>query len=81
MPRCRAEFIVEPFEEGRPGPHVEAAIEAAKRAGLAPYVGPFGTSVEGEVAAVLGSLNELVDDSLAAGATRISVQVTVLAES
>jgi len=80
MARCRAEFTVEPFEEGHIGPHVAAAIEAAERVGLAPDVGPFGTSIEGDVSVVLGSLEALVTDSLAVGATRISVQLTVLAE-
>ena len=79
MARCRAEFIVEPFAEGRPGPHVAAAIDAAQRAGLVADVGPFGTSVEGEVKTVLAALDAIVDAGLAAGATRISVQLTVLA--
>ena len=39
------EFTVEPFVAGEPGPHVQAAIEAARRSGLAVDVGPFGTSV------------------------------------
>lgn len=78
MARCRAEFVVEPFVEGRPGPHVVAAIAAAEKAGLAPDVGPFGTSIEGEVTVVLGVLPALVDDSLAGGASRISLQITVV---
>ena len=41
------EFTVEPFVAGEPGPHVQAAIEAARRSGLAVDVGPFGTSVSG----------------------------------
>ena len=80
MARCRAEFIVEPFEEGHLGPHVSAAIAAAERAGLVPDVGPFGTSIEGEVAAVLAALDAVLSESLAAGATRVSAQLTVVAE-
>ena len=80
MARCRAEFTVEPFEEGHLGPHVAAAIAAAERAGLTPDIGPFGTSIEGDVTEVLGSVEALVNDSLDAGATRVSVQLTVLAE-
>ena len=80
MARCRAEFIVEPFEEGHLGPHVSAAIAAAERAGLTPDVGPFGTSIEGGVASVLAALDTVLADSLAAGATRISVQLTVVAD-
>ena len=79
MARCRAEFIVEPFEEGHPGPHVIAAVAAAEKAGLSPEVGPFGTSITGDVTGVLAALGAVIDDSLAAGASRVSVQLTVLA--
>lgn len=80
MAQCRAEFIVEPFEEGHLGPHVFAAIAAAERAGLTPDVGPFGTAIEGEVAAVLDVLDTVFADSLGAGASRVSVQLTVVAD-
>lgn len=80
MARCRAEFMIEPFTEGHPGPHVAAAVAAARAAGLDPDVGPFGTSVTGDPADVLNGLGRVIDDSLAAGASRISVQLTVLAE-
>ncbi len=80
MARCRAEFTIQPFEEGNPGPHVVAAIAAARGAGFDPDVGPFGTSVTGGPDEVLQGLQQVVADSLAAGAGRISVQLTVLAE-
>jgi uncharacterized protein YqgV (UPF0045/DUF77 family) len=80
MARCRAEFTVEPFEEGHLGPHVAAAIAAAEGAGLKPDIGPFGTSIEGDATAVLASLDNLVTNALAAGATRVSVQLTVTAD-
>jgi hypothetical protein len=38
------EFTVEPFVEGRPGPHVTAAIDAATDAGATVDVGPFGST-------------------------------------
>jgi uncharacterized protein YqgV (UPF0045/DUF77 family) len=72
--------MVEPFEEGRLGPHVTAAIAAAEQAGLAADIGPFGTAVEGDVATVLGALDTLLADALAAGASRVSVQLTVVAD-
>lgn len=80
MVRCRAEFIVEPFTEGNPGPHVSAAIAAAEAAGLSPDVGPFGTAIEGDATVVFAALQQLVADALATGATRVSAQVTVVAE-
>ena len=46
MGRVRIEFTVEPFVEGRPGPHVKAAIDAASRRGLEVDVGPFSTIVD-----------------------------------
>src|SRR5215218_4217948 len=41
MPSVRIEFLVEPFTEGRPGPHVQAGIEVVRARGLEPEVGPF----------------------------------------
>ncbi len=80
MARCRAEFTIQPFTEGNPGPHVVAAVAAARAAGFDPDVGPFGTSITGDPADVLKGLSHVIDDSLGAGASRISVQVTVLSE-
>ena len=55
----RLELTVEPFIDGQPGPHVQAAIGALRAAGLQPDVGPFGTTVEApleRIAPILGSL-------------------------
>jgi uncharacterized protein YqgV (UPF0045/DUF77 family) len=73
----RVEFTVEPFVEASPGEHVAAAIDAVRAAGLAPDVGPFGTSAVGSVDAVADAVRALLVAGLAAGATRISVQVEV----
>ncbi len=72
-----AEFTIEPFVQGDPGPHVRAAIEVAEAAGLDVEVGPFGTSVEGGSAAVLDAVDAVVRAAVANGATRISLQLTV----
>ena len=40
MPRVRVEFTVEPFVDGRPGPHVTAAWDAARAEGLVLEVEP-----------------------------------------
>ncbi len=71
----RAEFTVEPFEEGNPGPHVEAAIRA-----LAPMesdIGPFGTAVEGSLDHVLTAVAGGIRAAMEAGATRVSVSMVV----
>jgi uncharacterized protein YqgV (UPF0045/DUF77 family) len=75
MPRVRVEFMVEPFAEGSPGPHVLAAIEAAGTTGTEPEVGPFGTSVEVEAASAGPLLEGVLSAALSAGATRVSIQV------
>ncbi|MGH9230626.1 MAG: thiamine-binding protein [Acidimicrobiales bacterium] len=69
------EFTVEPFVAGKPGPHVRAAIDAAQRSGLAVEVGPFGTSVSGDEARVLDAVDAVVRAAVAAGATRVSLQL------
>ena len=69
------EFTVEPFVEGQPGPHVQAAVAAARRAGLAVEFGPFGTSATGDDAAVLDAVDGIVRSAVAAGATRVSLQL------
>jgi uncharacterized protein YqgV (UPF0045/DUF77 family) len=75
MARLRAEFTVEPFHEGAPGPHVVAAIEAAREAGLEPDVGPFGTAVAGDDAAVNEGVRAALAAAFAHGATRVTVTV------
>ena len=70
-----AEITVEPFEEGNPGPHVEAAINA-----LAPNeadIGPFGTAVEGSLDQVLSAAASGIRAAMEAGATRVSVNMVV----
>ncbi len=69
------EFTIEPFVEGRPGPHVTAAIAAAEARGLAVEVGPFGSSVELELGDVGDVVAALSDAAMANGATHVSVHV------
>ena len=72
----RIEFTVEPFHDGAPGPHVHAAGEAARAAGLAVDFGPFGSSVEGDDEPVLAAADALARAAIAAGATRVSLQIS-----
>jgi uncharacterized protein YqgV (UPF0045/DUF77 family) len=74
----RVEFTVEPFREGRPGPHVQAAIDAAAADGLALDVGPFGTAFEADVTVAARAVAHLVEAAFGAGATRVSCQVTAV---
>lgn len=73
----QVEFTVEPFEEGTPGPHVRAALDAARASGLQVDFGPFGTNLAGDDdGQVLDVLDQAVRAALQAGATRVAVQVT-----
>jgi uncharacterized protein YqgV (UPF0045/DUF77 family) len=74
--RAHVEFTVEPFVEGTPGPHVTAAVEAVRRSGLEPDMGPFGTTVEGDRDAVLHALAAALEAAADSGADRVSLQLT-----
>ncbi len=75
--RVRVEFTTEPFhgEDGQLPAHVSAAADALTGAGLAPDLGPLGTSVDGEADQVVPALAEALQAALTHGATRITVQV------
>ena len=75
MADCSAEFLIEPFEVGNPGPHVVAAIDAVRDLGFEPTVGPFGTPIEGDSDTVIEAVKRLLDAATSAGASRISVQL------
>ena len=72
----RVEFTVEPFVEGSPGPHVDAALAAARDQGLDVDFGPFGSTIEGDDATVLAAIDAIVRAAVGAGATRVSVQAS-----
>jgi uncharacterized protein YqgV (UPF0045/DUF77 family) len=74
--QLRLEFTIEPFLAGQPGAHVRAALEEARRLGLGPEMGPFGTSVQGEAGQVLAGLAAIVSAAVAAGASRVALAVS-----
>jgi len=78
VPRVRVEFTVEPFREGRLGPHVEAALRSLRRAGLDPDVGPFGSAVEGDASAVLEAVSVAAAASFQAGATGVTLNAVLV---
>ena len=75
--KLRVEFTVEPFTEGSPGPHVDAAVSAASDYPVDVEFGPFGTSISGPADEVLSALDAAVRAAVATGATTVSVQVAV----
>jgi uncharacterized protein YqgV (UPF0045/DUF77 family) len=72
----RLEFTVEPFVEGSPGVHVRAALDEARRQGLHPEMGPFGTTVDGDAEKVLSTLGPIVAAAVDAGASRVALAVS-----
>ncbi len=73
--RIRAEFLVEPFEEGTLGSHVRAAIDAARQTGLDVDVGPFGNVVSGETEEVSLAVAAAIRAAIDRGATRIGIDI------
>lgn len=70
------EFTIEPFVPARPGPHVVAAVEAARALGLAVTMGPFGTRVVGDSADILAGADRIIRAALTNGASRVSMQIS-----
>jgi uncharacterized protein YqgV (UPF0045/DUF77 family) len=70
-----AEFTIEPFEEGRPGPHVLKAIDAARASGATVSVGPFGTKVAGSSDEIVRAVGAALHASLSEGASHVTVTV------
>jgi hypothetical protein len=71
----RVEFTIEPFVDGRPGPHVTAAVEAAEGAGATVELGPFGSSCSVPAAAAADVVGRIVDAALGHGATHIALHL------
>lgn len=76
--RVLAEFTIEPFVEGAPGAHVRAGLEAVRAVGLEPEIGPFGSTITGELDQVSAAITALIGATTAAGATRVSLQLTTV---
>ncbi|MFH9013287.1 hypothetical protein ACH4C6_18140 [Streptomyces sp. NPDC017943] len=77
--RLRVEFTTEPFDLDEAPAHAVVAREVVEAAELdAVDVGPFGNTAEGGADAVLGAVDALLRKALAAGATRVSLQVNVI---
>ncbi len=73
------EFTIEPFVEGKPGPHVVAAFDAAELStagGATVEIGPFGTTVTGPASVVPECSDRVMSAAFANGATRVSLQVS-----
>lgn len=72
---AHVEFFVEPFHEGRPGPHVDAAVAAFAAHGLSVDVGPFSSSAEGGVDEIAAAVAAMIGGAMAGGASAVRIQV------
>ncbi|MEV8334383.1 hypothetical protein [Streptomyces niveus] len=80
--RLRVEFTTEPFDLDEAPRHAVVAREVIQAADLdAVDVGPFGNTAEGGADAVIAAVDALLRRSLEAGATRVSLQVNVIADA
>ena len=75
MTDARMEILVEPFRENDPGPHVIAVIDTARAAGLDVDMGPFATTVCGEIGKVIAASSAMMSAGFEAGATVIQLRV------
>lgn len=79
--QLEAEFTTEPFEgEGDPPPHAVAALEVVRAAGVECDFGPLGTRITGDGPVVLKALQDVMATALDRGATRVTMQVEVVAD-
>ena len=78
MVYAKVDFTVEPFKEGEIGPHVHAALQAARNCGYEPEVGPFGNSLSGPADAVMNAAAAGAAAALEAGATSVAMTATAL---
>lgn len=75
------EFTIEPFVEGRPGPHVIAAIEAARSFGYDVDFGPFGSTCSVPTAQAGEVVRAVLDAAFANGATHVNLHTERLSEA
>lgn len=69
------EFTVEPFVEGKLGPHVQAAIDAAAAMGAQVEIGPFGTTVLAEAAVMPEVVAAVTRAAFDHGATHVTLDL------
>jgi predicted transcriptional regulator YheO len=76
--RVQVEFTIEPFVEGSPGEHVSAAIASMRADGFEVEIGPFSSSVNGDVALVSSAVSRMTYAAMVAGATSVAVNISVI---
>jgi uncharacterized protein YqgV (UPF0045/DUF77 family) len=77
MSECTVDFVIEPFNEGAPGPHVMSGIKAIETSGLRVSMGPFGSTVSGPVDDVSPAIGAMVTAAAGDGANRVLIEVVI----
>lgn len=75
------EFTIEPFVEGAPGAHVQAAVEAATSAGAEVDFGPFGSACRASAEDLPAIVAAVTAAALANGATHVHLHVAAVEAS
>jgi hypothetical protein len=70
------EFTIEPFVDGHPGPHVQAAVEAATAAGADVEFGPFGSTGRASAESMPDVVAAITRAAFANGATHVTLSVS-----
>jgi uncharacterized protein YqgV (UPF0045/DUF77 family) len=76
MPIVVVEFTVEPFVEGKPGPHVTQAVAAVEQRGITVDFGPFGSTFTVDIAAMPEVISDMMRAAYSNGATFVNVSVS-----
>lgn len=75
MAQVRLEVLVEPVRENDPGEHVLSALRVLEGHGLTVEMGPFASTVEGDLATVASAVGEMIASSVDAGASALQFRV------
>jgi uncharacterized protein YqgV (UPF0045/DUF77 family) len=75
--KCTVDFVIEPFKEDAPGPHVMSGIKAIEASGLNVSMGPFGSTVAGTIDEISGAIGAMVTAAAHDGANRVLVEVVI----
>lgn len=77
--RWKVEFTTEPFDLDEAPRHAVVGRDLVRGAALESVdVGPFGNTAVGDSDEVLALVQQLLQQALGAGATRVSLQVSVV---
>ncbi len=75
MADAHLEVLVEPFRENDPGPHVAAVIDAAAAAGLQADMGPFATTIDGDVGQLADAVAAMIRAGFSNGASALQIRI------